>query len=144
MKTLRYPRLLLAAVVMAIVFMVAEFLVEGIAGAALGMSAEKFLQNANLTLSGFRYHVVNILYLYSFCFLAMWLYASQLSRYGSFMQSVVATILFLLTLIVLAATHMVNIRLIPFAAGLTAVVFGVLELAPAIFLGASAYTGSTK
>ena len=140
MKKLNYPRLFLAALVMAIVFVIAEFIVKGIASVAFGISEEKLLENANLTLSGFRYHVINILYLYLICCLAMWLYASLLSRYTTPKHSVFATVVFFLMLVLLVATNIVNIGLIPFAAGLASVVFNVLELTPAIIVGASVYS----
>ncbi len=142
MKALNYPRLFFGALAMAVVFMIAEFVVEGIAMAVFGVSEEKFLQGANLTLSGSRYYIVNILYFYSFCCLAMWLYVSLLPKYGAPKQGALATVIFLMTLIFLAATNLVNIGLIPFATGLTSLVFNVLELTPAIFVGATVYSSN--
>jgi hypothetical protein len=140
MKSLRYSRLFLAALTMAAVFIITEFIVEGIAKVALGITEVSFLQDINLTLSGFRYHVINLAYFYSFCCLAMWLYWSLLGRYGTLKRTVVATILSLVTLVVLAAVNLVNIGLVPLAAGLTSVIFNVLELTPAIIIGANVYS----
>lgn len=140
MKSLNYSRLFLAALVMAVVFLISEFIIEGFAKAILGITEVGFLGNIHLTLSGFRYHAVNITYFYSFCCLTMWLYASLRAKYESVRRSVLATTLFLLAFELLTAVNMVNIGLIPFAAGLTSVVFNVLELIPAIIVGATIYS----
>jgi hypothetical protein len=144
MKSHSYSRLFLAALVMAIVFVISEFIIEGFAKAVLGVTEESYLQDIHLSLNGFRYHLVNIAYFYSFCCLTMWLYGSLLAKYVSLKHTVPATTLFLLALVFLTTVNMVNIGLIPFAAGLTSFIFNALELVPAIVVGANVYSAGDK
>jgi hypothetical protein len=144
MKSHSYSRLFLAALVMAIVFVISEFIIEGFAKAVLGVTEESYLQDIHLSLSGFRYHLVNIAYFYSFCSLTMWLYGSLLAKHVTLKHTVLATSLFLLALVFLTTVNMVNIGLIPFAAGLTSFIFNALELVPAIVVGANVYSTGDK
>lgn len=141
MRPPNYARLFLAAFIMGVTFLCVEFVVEGAAKMAFGISETDYLNGITLTLSGARYYVINFLNFYSFCCLVMWLYASLLPKYGTFKRSVLASTISILALTLFATTNLVNIGLIPFKAGLTSLVFNVIELIPAIIAGASVYSG---
>lgn len=140
MEKINFKRVILGGLVMGVVFVIVELVVEGLVG-LFGVSEKDLLLqvNSTVTISGTRYHIVNLSYFFVFCVFAIWLYAALRPRFGAGPKTAIITSLVLLFTGLLIAINFVNMGIFPLKLTLLSLVFNLVELPTAIFFGASIY-----
>ena len=84
MKKINVTRIILAGLLASVLFIIIEFVFEGVVNLIFNFNevdlARKYFPN--ITISGVRYQIVNILYLICICTVTIWLYASLCPKFG--------------------------------------------------------------
>lgn len=143
MGKINMRRVLLGAVLMGVTFIVIELVIEGIIGIIGPKESEMLLEVAPFaTLSGARYHIVNFSYFFLFCVLAVWVCAAMAPRFGPGPKTglIVAGVFWFTG--VLMAVNFVNMGIFPVKLTVTSLLFNLVELPPALVIGASVYRES--
>ena len=140
MGRINVSRVILGGLLAGVVFILVELIVEGIFGVFGVSERELALEVSNkLTLGGFRYHIVNIVYLFVFFIFAIWVYAAIRPRFGAGPRTALITALGFWFLLLLVAINYLNMNVFPVKIVLVSLLFNMLELPPAIILGAWPY-----
>ncbi len=125
---------------MGVAFIIVELVVEGLVG-LFGVSERDLLLQVNndVTISGTRYHIVNLSYFFVFCVFAIWLYAALRSRFGAGPKTAIITSFSLWFIGFLIAVNFVNMGIFPLKLSLISLLFNLIELPTALLFGASIY-----
>ena len=85
MEKINISRVLLSGLIAGIAYLIFEFFLEGLVNVVFDFTEAGLAQQyfPNITLSGTRYYIVNILYLFFTCSLTIWLYASLRPKFGN-------------------------------------------------------------
>ncbi len=140
MGKINISRVVLGGLIAGLVFILVEMIVEG-TFALFGLSERILILQAsdNITLSGARYHLVNIVFLFAFCVFAVWVYASIRPRFGPGPKTAFITALGFWFFLLLLAINFLNIGVFPVKLTFISLLFSLIELPPAIIAGASIY-----
>jgi hypothetical protein len=140
MGRINVKRVILGGLVAGIVFVVAEMVIEGIAG-FLGFSERDMALEASgsLTLSGARYHIVNVVYLFVFFIFAMFVYAAVRPRLGAGPKTAFITAMGFWFLLLMLGVNFLNMNVFPVNLVVASLVFNLLEIPPAMLSGAAMY-----
>ena len=140
MKRINFKRVIPGGLVMGVVFMIVEFVAEGLV-CLFGVSERDLLLQANsdTTISGTRYQIVNLTYFFVFCFFAIWLYASLRPRFGADSKTAIITSLVLFFTGFLVAVNFVNMGIFSLKLTLVGLLFNLVELPTALLFGACIY-----
>jgi hypothetical protein len=140
MGKINVSRVILGGLLAGVVFVLVEIIIEGIAG-LLGVSEREMLLEVSdtITLSGARYHVVNIVYGVVFFIFAIGVYAAIRPRFGAGPKTALITALGFWFLLLLIAINFVNMDIFPVGIVMASLLFNLLELPPAILAGARIY-----
>jgi len=138
-QPIKYNRIFLAGIVTALVFIVVELIVEQFTWRVFGINEVQFMQSPGLTLSGTRYHVINILTFVCECFIFMWVYALLLYRFNNYVKAALATSSLFLLIMFLVLANMLNMGVISSELALIIIIFNLFELPVAVFAGGKVY-----
>ena len=141
MKKINITRVLLAGIVAAIVFIVIEFLFEGIVNVIFKFNeadlARKYFPD--IIQCGIRYQIVNILYLVCTCTVTIWLYACLCPKFGEGPKTALIASLFVIIVIVLFMANHINMNIFPLKPAIISLVFSLVEFPLSIVAGSSIY-----
>lgn len=141
MEKINIGRVILCGFVAGLVFIAVEFLLEGFIHIAFRVNERDLLLqfSRDVTLSGARYHIVNLSYLFGFCIFVMWIYAAIRPKFGPGPKTAVIASLVLWTAVLLFIVNNVNMGLFPVKLSLVSLCFGLVELPLATVAGAKLY-----
>ena len=141
MKKTNIVRLIAAGIIASIIFLIIEFLFEGIIKLIFNFSEIDMAKHyfPNIIVSGTLYQIVNFLYLACTCTVTIWLYLSLSPKFGDGLKTALIASLFVITIIVLFMINHVNIGIFPLKASLISLVFGLVEFPISIIGGATVY-----
>jgi uncharacterized membrane protein len=133
-------RAILGGLLAGVVFMVAEFVVEGLADLLFKFNESRaVIETFNLSVGGARFHIVNLGHLFVLCILIIWVYTALRPRFGPGPKTALITSAIFLSTYVLLMVNLVNLGIFPAKIGLASVLFNFVELPIAVFAGASIY-----
>lgn len=133
-------RVVLAAAVAAIVFIVLEVVVEGLTRVLFGIDESAlFVERFGPIATGARFQAVNLLVLFGVCLLMMWLYAALRAHFGDRPRTVMLSALFLWLFVLLLWANFVNLGVFPLEIALLSLLFNLVELPGAAIGGAAVY-----
>jgi len=133
-------RVVVGGLVMAVVFVIVEFIVEGLVNLVFRVNEYELLFDAyGLSPSGARYHIVNIGYFVLICMLIIWVYAAFRSKFGAGPKTALITCAVFLVYFLLLGLNLVNLGILPAKMALFSLAFNLVELPIAVLAGASVY-----
>jgi hypothetical protein len=140
MATINMKRVLLGGLVGGVVFIVVELVLEGIV-AFLGVNERDLLleQSSNLTLSGARFHIVNLLQFFVLFILVMWVYAAVRPRFGPGPKTALITSFIFWFTMLLFGVNFINMNVFPIKLTIISLLFNVVEFPAGVLAGASLY-----
>ena len=141
MKKINISRVVLGGLIASIAFIFIQFGFEGFLSLVLNFNEAKLSQQyfPDITLSGTRYHIINILYLISICTITVWLYAMFLPKTGfSIKTSIIASLTVIFIIILLLINH-INMGIYPIKLTLISLCFSLIEFPLSIIIGTSFY-----
>ena len=148
MGKINYLRVLISGMTAAVVFIVTEFFVEGLAGILWGINEtslvlELFPQSLP---GGLCFHFLNLLNLLMVCILLIWLYAALRPRFDAGPKTALICAFFFWLTELFFIMNLVNMNIFPWKLGLISLIFNAIELPVAALAGASIYqeTASKK
>jgi len=124
-----------------IVFIIVELILEGLINILFKVNERDLLLQAfsDITLSGTRYHIVNISYLLAFCIFIMWIYAVIRSKFGAGPKTaIIACVIYMFAYLLFAVNH-VNMNIFPLKLSLISFGLSVIELPIAVLVGTQFY-----
>ena len=141
MKKINITRLLLAGLLASVVFIIIEFIFEGIVNMIFNFNeadlARKYFPD--ITTCGVRYQIINVIYLFCTCTATMWLYASLCPKFGEGPKTAFIASLFVIVIIVLFMVNHFNMGIFPFKAAAISLVFSLVEFPLSIVGGSFIY-----
>ena len=141
MKKINVTRIILAGLLASVLFIIIEFVFEGVVNLIFNFNevdlARKYFPN--ITISGVRYQIVNILYLVSTCIVTTWLYASLSSKFGNRPKTALIASFFVIIIIVLFMVNHINMGIFPSKPALISLVFSLVEFPLSIVGGSFLY-----
>jgi hypothetical protein len=141
MKKINTSRVILGGVIASIAYIIIEFIFEGFLSLVINFNEARLAQQyfPDITLSGTRYQIINILYLISICTLTVWIYAMFLPKKAfSLKTSVMASLTVLFIIILFLINHM-NMGIYPIKMTLISIGFGLIEFPLSIIVGTGFY-----
>lgn len=140
MSKINFNRVILGGLLTGVVFIIMEIVVEGLVSQFGINEGDLLLQaSSNVTISGARYHIVNLSYFFVFCIFAIWLYAAIRPRFGAGPKTALIASFTLWFVGLLLAVNFVNMGIFPIKLTLISLAFNLIELPTAILVGASIY-----
>ncbi len=146
MKRICIPRVVLGGLIASAAYIFIELVFEGFLSLAFNLNEAKLAQQyfPNMTLSGTRFQVVNILYLISMCTLTVWIYAMILPKTAFSLKSSITASLTVLFVIHLFLINHVNMGIYPIGPALISLCFGLIEFPLSIIVGTNFYKNNGK
>lgn len=141
MRKINIRRVFLGGVLAGVVFIITELVVEGIVHLIFKINeGELFRQTfTHVILSGARYHIVNFLYLFSFCTFTLLIYAVIRPKFGAGPKTaIIAAMIVLITVFLFVINH-INMGIFPLKLCLMSTVLNIIEFPISIVAGASIY-----
>lgn len=146
MGKINYRRVFIGGLIAAVVFIVTELFIEGLAGILWGISETALLREyfPQALQRGLRFQMHNLLHLLLICIMLIWLYAALRPRFGAGPKTalICAFIFWLIELLLIL--NLVNMNIIPWKFGMISLVFNAIELPVAVLAGASVYQETTS
>jgi hypothetical protein len=146
MKKIRISRVVLGGLIASIAYIFIEFIFEGFLGLAFDFNEATLARQyfPDMTLSGTRFQIVNILYLISICTLTVWIYAMILPKTALSLKSSITASLTVIFVIILFLINHINMGIYPVKPALISLCFSLIEFPPAIIAGTNFYKTNTK
>ena len=141
MEKIKTMRMFLGCLAMGVAFIVVEIILEGLVNAVFKLNEKDVLIELypNITLSGTRYHIINFLYLFAFCFLVIWVYALIRTRFGPGAKTaLIAGIIFLIANYLFMINN-INMGIFPLKPCLFSAGFSLVEVLVSAVVGAKVY-----
>ena len=142
MKKINVTRIILAGLLASVLFIIIEFVFEGVVNLIFNFNevdlARKYFPN--ITISGVRYQIVNILYLICICTVTIWLYASLCPKFGDGPKTAFIASFFVIIIIVLFLVNHINMSIFPLKPTLISLVFNLVEFPLSIVGGSFLYS----
>lgn len=144
MNKINIKRVFLGGFVTAFSFWLIELTIEGLVHVLFRINERDLLLEAfpHITLSGVRYHLVNISYLLAFCVFIIWLYAALIPRFGEGAKTAMITAFAFYFVAVLFMINHVNMAIFPQKPVLLSMIFSLIELPLATLIGSRFYRES--
>ena len=140
MGRINLNRVMLGGLIAAVVFVVVEFVIEGIARVTFNVNEGTALREAlNVAPGGVVYHVTSVVYLLVVCMLFVWVYAALRPRFGAGPRTALITTAIVMLAGLLVGVNMVNLGILPVNIVLMSLVFNLIELPLALLVGAAVY-----
>jgi len=141
MKKINIWRVVIGGIVAGIVFMVLEFIVEGLFLGRIWEIREHdlFQERFGSINTGGWYQVVNIVTLFLLFILIMWVYAALRARFGEGVKTAIITTALFYLFLVLFMVNFVILGIFPLKIMLFSLGVNLIELPFAVLAGASVY-----
>jgi len=141
MGKINFKRVILGGLLAGVVFIIIELILEGLVYLIFRLNESDLLMQTfdDITLSGVRYHIVNLSYFFVFCILIIWVYAAIRPRFGAGPKTAFMTSGIFLIVLFLLYVNFINMGIFPLKICLLSIGFNVIELPSAVLAGASIY-----
>lgn len=137
MEKTNFARILFAGIISSLVFLIIEFFFEGAVKMIFNFTEIDLAKQyfSNLVVTGARYEIINILYLFCTCALTVWLYSSLCPKYGIGMKTALIASLFVISIIFLFTVNHINMGIFPLRPALISLIFSLVEFPVSIVAG---------
>lgn len=141
MDKINFTRVLIGGIVASVVFVIAEFIAEGLLNLIIGFNEADMAREyfPNIMLSGARYQIINILYLLFSCTTAIWLYAALRPKFGEGIKTAFIASLFIIFIIFLYMVNNINMEIFPLKPALISLALSIAEFPVAVIAGSAIY-----
>ena len=139
MKKVNLKALIVSGVLAAITFIILEFLIETAFSKLFHISESFYYEQFGIVPSGARFHILNFVIFFLEMFIIMYIYALIRPNFKSNISTGIVTSMLFLGLGFLILANFTNLGILTIGMTLTSFFFNVLELTPAVLVGAVTY-----
>jgi hypothetical membrane protein len=139
MKKVNLKALIVSGVLAAITFIILELLIETAFSKLFHISESFYYEQLGIVTSGTRFHILNFVIFFLEMFIVMYIYALIRPNFKSNISTGIVTSMLFLGLGFLILANFTNLGILTIGMSLTSFFFNVLELTPAVLVGAVTY-----
>jgi hypothetical protein len=139
MKKINLRSLLIAGIIGAITFIILELIIESAFFKLFHISESVYFEKFNIQPAGFRFHILNYIIFFLEMILIMYVYALIRPGFKSNISAGIVTSFLFLGIVFLLFSNFTNLGIFTPAMSLTSFLFNILELPPAVLMGAILY-----
>lgn len=139
MKALNVKALFISSIIAAVTFIILEYFLELFFTKAFSISETIYYTHFNIYPAGVKFHVINIFIFLLILILIMFTYTLIRPKFNSNISAGIITSLIFLAFLILILSNFTNLGIFTLKMSLISILFNVLELPPAILVGAAFY-----
>ncbi len=139
MKKLNIKSLLVSSIIAAVTFIILEYFIELVFAKLFSISESIYFAHFHIDPSGTQFQLLNILIFFLLMVLIMYVYTLVRPEFKSNISAGIMSSLIFLLFLILMLFNFTNLGILTIKMSLTSIIFNLIELPPAILVGAILY-----